>query len=139
MREACRVLKLGGAIFRAAFITRYAPLCHWLGAHRIGCLTDGVITAGSLETGQHQLGITGVGFTDAYFTHPMLKSNRWMEEAGLASLDLIACEGVVGMVQDQLNPLTGEVWERWVDPNYRLGRDPSVHGMAAHLLYRGRK
>ncbi len=45
-----------------------------------------------------------------------------MEEAGLASLDLIACEGVVSMVQEQLNPLAGEVWERWVDLNYRLGQ-----------------
>jgi hypothetical protein len=35
-----------------------------------------------------------------------------MEEAGLASLDLIACEGVVSMVQEQLNPLTGGAWER---------------------------
>lgn len=136
VREACRVLKPGGLIF-ASFITRYAPLCD-LARSAPGLLLDrwGDYSR-ILETGQHQVGTTGAGFTDAYFAHPS-EAKPLMEEAGFASLDLIACEGVVSMVQEQLNSLTGEVWERWVDLNYRLGKDPSVHGTAAHLLYVGR-
>ena len=137
VREARRVLKPGGVFF-ASFITRYAPLCDLARSTPDQLLDRWSDYSRILETGQHQLGITGVGFTDAYFTHPS-EVKPLMEEAGLASRDLVACEGVVSMVQEQLNPLTGEVWERWVDLNYRLGRDPCVHGMAAHLLYVGHK
>ncbi len=35
--------------------------------------------------------------------------------------------------------LHGEAWEAWVTLNYQLGKDPSVHGGAEHLLYVGRK
>jgi hypothetical protein len=62
-----------------------------------------------------------------------------MEQGGFATLDLIACEGVVSMIDEQLNTLTGEQWQAWVDLNYRLGKDPSVHGAAEHLLYVGEK
>jgi hypothetical protein len=30
-------------------------------------------------------------------------------------------------------------WQCWVDLNYRLGQEPSLHGAADHLLYVGRK
>ena len=62
-----------------------------------------------------------------------------MERSGFETLDLIACEGVVSMIDDQLNELTGDLWQAWVDLNYQLGKDPSVHGAAEHVLYVGRK
>ncbi|MHB8947197.1 MAG: hypothetical protein ACYC6I_11760, partial [Bacillota bacterium] len=43
-------------------------------------------------------------------------------------------EGLISMIEDKINETTGEVWEAWVDLNYRLGKDPSVHGAAEHLL-----
>ena len=35
--------------------------------------------------------------------------------------------------------LEGELWEAWVDLNYQMGKDPSTHGCAEHLLYIGEK
>ncbi len=54
-------------------------------------------------------------------------------------LDLVGCEGGVSLIDDGLNELTGDDWERWVDLNHRIGKDPSTHGIAEHLLYVGEK
>ena len=62
-----------------------------------------------------------------------------MESEGLETLGLIACEGVISMIEEKINELTGEAFEAWVELNYKLGRDPTVHGAAEHLLYVGRK
>jgi hypothetical protein len=43
------------------------------------------------------------------------------------------------MIEEKINELTGEAFEAWVELNYKLGRDPTVHGAAEHLLYVGRK
>ncbi len=62
-----------------------------------------------------------------------------MEKAGLEHVDLVACVGVISMIDEQVNELRGELWEAWVDVNYRLGKDATVQGAAEHLLYVGRK
>ena len=38
-----------------------------------------------------------------------------------------------------MNALQGELWDAWVDLNYRLGQDPALYGAADHLLYIGEK
>jgi hypothetical protein len=43
------------------------------------------------------------------------------------------------MIDEQVNELTGKVWEMWVDTNYRLGKDSTIYGAAEHLLYIGEK
>ena len=136
VQEARRVLKPNGLIF-AAFITRYAPIRwaakyepEWILKHR-GRLEQ-LLASGALPA--HPEG----GFTDAYFIHPR-EVRPLMEGEGFETLDLIACEGVVSMIEEKVNALSGELWEAWVELNYRLGRDPSVHGAAEHLLYVGRK
>ena len=62
-----------------------------------------------------------------------------MAAGGFAMTDLVACEGVISMLEDGVNPLQGEAWDTWVDLNYGVCRDPSIHGAAEHLLYVGRK
>jgi len=62
-----------------------------------------------------------------------------MESEGFETLDLLACEGVVSRVEEKLNELPTHTFEMWADLNYRLGRDPSVHGGAEHLFYVGKK
>jgi hypothetical protein len=42
------------------------------------------------------------------------------------------------MIREKVDALDGEQWERWIDLNYRLARDPSTHGCTEHLLYVGR-
>jgi len=49
-----------------------------------------------------------------------------MEGEGFETLELIACEGVISMIEERVNALSGELWEAWVELNHRLGRDPSV-------------
>lgn len=62
-----------------------------------------------------------------------------MESEGFETLDLIACEGVISMIEEKINELTGEAFDAWVELNYQLSKDPSLHGCAEHLLYVGRK
>ena len=137
LREARRVLKPGGVIF-AAFITRYASIRD-VAKHRPHLLVA------NRERYEHVLS-TGLfigpgevhAFTDAYLAHPA-EVRPWLEAAGFETLDLIAAEGIVDGIGEGVNALSGDAWEAWVDLNYRLGRDPSVHGAASHLLYVGRK
>ncbi len=79
-----------------------------------------------------------LGFPGAYLAHPA-EIVPLMESEGFETLDLIACEGVISMIEERVNELSGKLWEAWMELNYRLGKDPSVHGAAEHLLYVGRK
>ncbi len=134
IREARRVLKTGGPIF-ASFITRYAPI-RWAAKHEPDWIVERrerlerLLTSGALPARPS-------GFTDAYFAHPA-EILPLMESEGFRTLELIACEGVVSMIEERVNELEGELWEAWVELNWRLGKDPSVHGAAEHLLYVGR-
>jgi ubiquinone/menaquinone biosynthesis C-methylase UbiE len=138
VREAARVLKPGGLIF-AAFITRYAPI-RWAAKNVPAWIAEQPQEFEHMVTwGVQRIAAgTGRGFTDAYFSHPS-EIVPLLEQGGFETLDLVACEGVVSMIDEKLNELSGEAWDAWVELNYRLGRDPSVHGAAEHLLYIGRK
>lgn len=136
IREARRVLRPNGVIF-AAFITRYAPI-RWAAKYEPELIIEdrkgleGLLTSGRLRARP------GGGFTDAYFIHPA-EVKPLMEEEGFQTLELIACEGLISMIEEKVNELSGEPWERWVELNYRLGKDLSLHGAAEHLLYVGRR
>jgi S-adenosylmethionine-dependent methyltransferase len=136
LREAHRVLIQGGIVF-ASFICRYAPIrysARWepdfLVRNYEECLR-------LIETGINAKSRTGY-FTEAYFAHPS-EIKPLMEKAGFRSEMLISCEGIIGRIEEAINELTGDAWERWVEINYRIGQDPSVYGAAEHLLYVGRK
>jgi hypothetical protein len=62
-----------------------------------------------------------------------------MESARFETMNLIGCEGVVAGHEEVINKVEGELWETWVELNYRLGQEPTLHGAADHLLYVGRK
>ncbi len=61
------------------------------------------------------------------------------ETADFQTLNLIGCEGVVSGREDHINQLEGDLWEQWVDFNYRFGQEPLLYGAADRLLYVGRK
>jgi len=138
LQEARRVLRRGGIVF-ATFITRYAPV-RWIAKNE-------PVSHDYLELAK-QILCTGVqrpsreaqhfGRTSAYFAEPA-EIGPLMESEGFDTLDVIACEGIISMIDEKINELADEAFGIWVELNYRLGRDPSVHGGAEHLLYVGRK
>lgn len=137
LHEAARVLKRGGLIC-ASFVTRCAPI-RWAAKYEPTWVRysheqlEQVLTKGVASP------LGRVSFLDhAYFAHPS-EVIPFMEKADLEHVDLVACEGVISMIDEQVNELGGELWEAWVDVNYRLGKDPTVQGAAEHLLYVGRK
>jgi S-adenosylmethionine-dependent methyltransferase len=136
VHEAWRVLRPGGLIF-AAFVTRFAGFRDLAKSSPFTLSERRAEWEEILRTGIYHAG-QGVGFTDAYFAHPS-EIRPLMEESGFETLDLIGCEGIIARNEDQINLLTGEAWQAWVDLNYRLGKEPSLHGAADHLLYVGRK
>lgn len=135
LHEAVRVLKKNGLIF-ASFVTRYAPIRwvakyepEWIVRNREQC--EEILTKGTAHLSEESF----VNYT--WFAHPE-EVIPFMERAGLESVDVIACEGVVSFIDEQVDQLTGDLWEAWVDVNFRLGKDWTVHGAAEHLLYVGR-
>jgi ubiquinone/menaquinone biosynthesis C-methylase UbiE len=136
--EAAACLKPGGLLF-ASFIVRYAPFRYaakarpdWLTEDSQHC--ERILSEGLFRPSRKVM----ENFTHAYYAHPT-EIKPLMEQGGLETLELLASEGVVSLIEEQLNELAGELWETWVDMNYRLGKDPCVHGAAEHLLYVGRK
>jgi len=136
LQEAYRVIKTGGLIF-ASFITRYAVI-RWAAKNEPSWILKNRKRAERLLTSGIIRARKGDGFTDAYFIHPS-DVKPFMEKAGFETLDLIATEGVISMIEEKVNELNGELWEAWVELNYKLGKDPTVHGAAEHLLYVGKK
>ncbi|MGD2248102.1 MAG: class I SAM-dependent methyltransferase [Candidatus Methanofastidiosia archaeon] len=135
--EAVRVLKPEELIF-ATFVTVYAPLRwaakydpEWVVTHLAECKK--IIETGRASTESKQ------SFVDyAWFSHSW-EIPSLMESAGLTTLEVIACEGIVSFIDEKINELTGDSWKKWVDINYTLAKDANVHETAEHLLYIGQK
>ncbi len=135
LEETSRVLKPGGVLC-ASFITRYAPLRDAAKRHPTWIVeraddTERLLSSGVLAQPDER-------FTDAYFAHPS-EVLPLVEAHGYETLDLIAAEGIVAWIEEGVSATSGEVWDAWARLNYRLGKDPSVHGAASHLLYIGQK
>ena len=134
--EAYNTLRRGGVVFASA-ITRYAPIRSAAVNGPDWILERQPPASELLSTGMYISAPDGP-FTDAYFAMPT-EVAPLLEGAGFETLDLIGCEGVISLIEEAVNETTGKLWEAWVDLNYRLGKDPSVHGAVEHLLYIGRK
>ena len=132
LTEARRVLKSGGSLF-AAFISRYAAH-RWAAAHEPAWtlerpeLADTILTTGILPP----RGETGTAFA-AHFAHPR-EIVPLLQDAGFEVVDVLGAEGLVSMIEENVNALQGEAWEFWAGLNYRVAADPSIHGCVEHLL-----
>jgi ubiquinone/menaquinone biosynthesis C-methylase UbiE len=107
VREAARVLTSEGLVL-ASFITRYSPVRYAAQQEPSLILDQAAQLEEMLTTGIH-IARTGGKFTDAYFALPS-EIRPLMEGAGFATLDLVACEGVVSRIDEQINTLTGDLW-----------------------------
>jgi S-adenosylmethionine-dependent methyltransferase len=132
LAEARRVLKPGGTLF-TAFITRYA-VARWAAAHDpTWPLTEPEQMQTILDTGVlPPCGEEGSTFV-AHFAHPseVVPLHR---DAGLEVVTVLGVEGLVSMIEEGVNALSGQAWEVWVDLNYRAAADPCLHGGVEHLL-----
>jgi S-adenosylmethionine-dependent methyltransferase len=139
IREARRVLEPNGLVF-ASIITRYAPL-RWAAKNEPEWVEP---VKRLLKTGVWRPVIDGtpsgarVGFTDSYFANP-IEIRQWMEREKFETLDLVSCEGVISLIEEKVNELKGPAFDAWVELNYKLSKDPGIHGGAEHLLYVGRR
>jgi SAM-dependent methyltransferase len=134
VREAKRVLRRGGRIF-SAVVTRFAPFREAARSMPEWVLSNREYAQRMLETGLHE---KPTKWAKAYFTHPE-QFIPIMEDAGVQTLQVVGCEGIVAGHEDLVNELEGEDWEIWVELNYTLGKEPSLYGASDHLLYVGEK
>jgi ubiquinone/menaquinone biosynthesis C-methylase UbiE len=132
LAEAHRVLKPGGTLF-AAFISRYAAL-RWAAAHEPTWplehleLAETILATGVLPP----RGESDAEFV-AYFAHPT-EVVPLFQRVVFEIVTVLGVEGLVSIIEDEVNALSGEAWDTWVDLNYRIAADPSIHGCVEHLL-----
>lgn len=136
VREAYRVLKRGGLIF-TSFITQYAPI-RWVGKYEPEWIINNKDKLHELLNNKFLIQGEGGGFTSAYFAHPS-EIKPLLETASFTTIDMIACEGLLSMIEEKVNEIYGELWDAWVELNYKLAKDSSIFGCAEHILYIGRK
>ncbi len=136
IHEAYRVLRPGGLLF-ATFITRFAPLRdvalkspRWIVDHPDRY--QQLLTEGQNPAREDS------AFPDSYFAHPD-EIIPLMSAGGFHHVLIQGCEGILAGHEETVNTVEDDVWEAWVDLNYRLGREPALWGAADHLLYVGSK
>lgn len=132
LREARRVLKTGG-VLAVAFISQYAALRFLVKEDPEFVVRSPRRIAAFWQTGSFppERG-DGAEFI-AYFAPPA-EVRPLIEKAGFNVRAVLGVEGLVSMIEDKLNALTGEAWDAWVDINYRAAADPGLHGAVEHLL-----
>ncbi len=136
LSEAHRLLKSNGIIF-VSFITKNAPIRDkaWNNPENIIKnidMIEEILTSGKFQSEEKNL-------PDVYFASDKDIFTLFEKHEGFEYLDMISCEGVISMIEENVNELTGKAWEMWVNLNYRLGKDPATYGGAEHLLYVGMK
>lgn len=132
LREARRVLKPGGPLF-CTFISRYA-------AHRDLAYKSPADLSKKAELYRHILE-TGHILPQSpdqpefigYLSTPV-EVGPFVHSAGLDVHQVLGVEGLNYTNEEEVNQLSGEEWQAWVDLNYQLASDPSILGSVAHLL-----
>jgi S-adenosylmethionine-dependent methyltransferase len=132
VREAYRVLKPGGVFF-SAHISFYAMLRYLCKEDPERIVREPERVKAFLETHLLQPRLSdGTEFL-AYLISPT-DIKPLVESAGFNVRTLLGVEGLSSMIDDKLNALQGEMWEAWVDLNYKVASDASLHGGVEHLL-----
>ncbi len=141
--ELVRVSKMDAPIFASAF-SRYGVFRAFL-----EIVPDEILDPSHNELfdfGIHRGHPTphkgGHGFStvDAYFFLPA-EFKSLFESAGVRTLEMASCEGLSSRLEEETNRLyeNKKKWNKWVDLVLRTCNDPTILGMADHILYVGRK
>ncbi|MCZ7545152.1 MAG: methyltransferase domain-containing protein [Anaerolineae bacterium] len=137
LAEAYRVLTPGGVLF-AAFIARYAGH-RWAARYEPRWVIEAPADAERLlATGQLPPRGEEGSHLCAYMAHPR-EVTPLLQGAGFEVETVYGVEGLVSMIEDGVNELTGVDWEAWVALNWRVATDPALYGAVEHLLAVGQK
>jgi len=137
LAEAARVLAPGGTLC-AAFITRYAAHRHAARHEPTWPLEHPDLSAQVLRDGRLPPRDADDTRFVAYFAHPD-EVVPLCRGAGLEVVTVLGLEGLVSLMEEGVNALEGAAWEAWVDLNWQVAPDPSLHGGVEHLLAVTRK
>jgi hypothetical protein len=74
----------------------------------------------------------------AHYAHPT-EVAPLLESEGFEMITLLGVEGLLSMIEEKVNELSGAAWEAWADLNYRVATDASILGCVGHLLAVARK
>jgi ubiquinone/menaquinone biosynthesis C-methylase UbiE len=138
LREAWRVLKAGGLLF-AVGVSRFASLLAGLFEGLLEDPSAASIVAEDLRSGQHRNPTPRDYFTTAFFHRPE-ELEQEVAESGFEIVETVGIEGPGWALAD--------VAQRWADPGWRqhlmmaaraVEREPSVLGVAAHIMTVGRR
>ena len=129
---AYRVLKPGAPLF-AGFLTRYA-VARYCAAHEpYWPLEEPALWKAVMDTGVIPPRGEHASAFVAYGIHPT-EVPPLLHDTGFELRSLLGVEGLVSMIEQTVNALTGPAWELWADLNYRVAANPSLHGAVEHLL-----
>jgi len=131
LAEAYRVLKPGSALF-AAFTCRYSPLRYAAVYAPAWPVDNPERLKDFLATGVMPPGDKDFRFV-AHYAHPG-QVIPLCQRAGFEVVTVLGIEGIVSLIEDEVNALSGAAWEAWVDLNERVAPDTSLHGGVEHLL-----
>lgn len=134
---ALRILKPGGILF-VAFLSRYAVLRYTIRHQPELILEQPHRFQALLEKGRWSPERRDGTEFIAYSIHPS-EVAPLLEGTGFRLLALLGLEGLTSHIDEKLNQASPEVWDAWVDLNYRLAQDESILGAAEHLLAVARK
>jgi ubiquinone/menaquinone biosynthesis C-methylase UbiE len=134
---ALRILKPGGILF-AAFLSRYAVLRYTIRHQPELILEQPHRFQALLEKGRWSPERRDGTEFIAYSIHPT-EVAPLIEGTGFRLLALLGLEGLTSHIDEKLNQADPQVWEAWVNLNYRLAQDESILGSAEHLLAVARK
>jgi SAM-dependent methyltransferase len=137
LREVKRVLAPGGLLC-AAFITRYAVIRFSAVYDPLWVLEDADRLAMLLDTGVLRGRRSGQPGFLAHYVHPR-EVAPLVESEGFEMITLLGAEGVLSMIEEKVNELSGAAWDAWVDLNYQVADDPTILGCVGHLLAVARK
>jgi len=137
MEQCMEKLKEGG-ILVVAFISAYAPLVYLLKKTPEKIIECRERYLNFLIDGKCRLKPEEEGFTDAYFYHPR-EAKEFMAEFNLDELVMAGAEGLAAPREEEINSLSEEAYNEWLEVVFQTSQDPVTWGICEHLLYLGRK
>jgi S-adenosylmethionine-dependent methyltransferase len=133
LRDTMALLKPGGVLI-SSFISAYAPIVEIL-KHSPVEIKEADQVLKYLENGKNS---EEEGFTAAYFIKP-LEAKNFMNRFNLKELAFAGVEGFSSFVEQRINELPQNEFEKCLEVIYRLSEDPHTFASCSHYLYVGKK